>query len=258
MLATGNLSEENQILKQGESIKENSLKAGKTARLPSDTMVGMALEIWLLFMSILSIYGSLYDHLKNDDKRNSLTWAQRLSICLGVARGLKYLHSGVGEHGRIIHLSLMESKILLDNNLDARISGFEFSASISVDQLDQQVYRPVTDIQTNMDPVYVATGLVKAASDVFSFGVLLFKMLISMYALDSPDESTPTDLIELVQRYYDSGLHKFIDPAIKDQTGGRSFHMFNTVAYKCISLNLKDRPTMATIVQTFEEILHIN
>ncbi|GJU75268.1 putative reverse transcriptase domain-containing protein [Tanacetum coccineum] len=106
------------------------------------------------------INGIFYDHLKNEDKRNSLTWAQRLSICLGVARGLKYLPS----------------------------------ASISVDQPDQQVYRPVIDIKTNMDPVYVATGLIKATSDVFSFGVPLFKMLTSMYTLDLPKESTPTDL----------------------------------------------------------------
>nr|GEU97087.1 protein kinase, ATP binding site-containing protein [Tanacetum cinerariifolium] len=291
MLATGNFSEENQILKQGDYViyrgqlsqgSKNCTAAFRHYRGDGDEE-RMAFQNELKLISSLKhdniipfigycnegvrnmvivyeypVNGSLYDHLKNDDKRNSLTWAQRLSICLGVARGLKYLHSGVSKHGRIIHLSVMESKILLDNNLNARISGFDVSASISVDQLDQQVYRPVTDIQTNMDPVYVATGLVKAASDVFSFGVLLFKMLTSMYALDLPAESTPTDLIELVQHYYDSGLDKFIDPAIKDQTGGRSFHMFNTIAYKCISLNLKDRPTMATIVQTFEEILHIN
>ncbi|GKB96919.1 protein kinase, ATP binding site-containing protein [Tanacetum coccineum] len=291
MLATGNFSEENQILKQGDCVIyrgqlsegwKNCMAAFRHYRgdgdeerkafqnelnlissLKHDNIIAFIgyCDEGVRNMVIVYEYpvnGSLYDHLKNDDKRNSLTWAQRLSICLGVARGLKYLHSGVSEHGRIIHLSVMESKILLNNNLNARISGFDFSATISVDQPDQQVYRPVTDIQTNMDPVYVATGLVKAESDVFSFGVLLFKMLTSMYALDLPAESTPTDLIELVQHYYDSGLDKFIDPAIKDQTGGRSFHMFNTIAYKCISLNLKDRPTMATIVQTFEEILYIN
>ncbi|PWA52083.1 protein kinase-like domain-containing protein [Artemisia annua] len=290
MLATGNFSEENQILKQGDCVIyrgqlsegwKNCMAAFRHYRGDGDEE-REAFQNELNYISSLKhdniipfigycdegignmvivheypVNGSLYDHLKNEDKRNSLTWAQRLSICLGVAKGLRYLHSGVSEHGRIIHLSVMESNILLDN-LNARICGFDFSASIPVDEPDQQVYRPVTHIQTYMDPVYAATGLVKAASDVFSFGVLLFKMLTNMHALDLPGESTPADLIELVQRQYDSGLDKFIDPAIKDQVGGRSFRMFNKIAYKCISLNLKDRPTMVGIVQTFEEIIDIN
>ncbi|GJV26292.1 protein kinase, ATP binding site-containing protein [Tanacetum coccineum] len=42
-----------------------------------------------------AINGSLRDHLQDQDKLRCIPWEQRLKICLGAARGLKCLHSGL-------------------------------------------------------------------------------------------------------------------------------------------------------------------
>ncbi|GJZ53138.1 protein kinase, ATP binding site-containing protein [Tanacetum coccineum] len=57
--------------------------------------------------------------------------------------------------------------------------------------------------------------------------------------------------------YYDDGLDKLIDPFIRDQIVRRSLLTFEEMAYKCISFNTKDRPTMDKIIKTIEDALFI-
>ncbi|GJZ63061.1 protein kinase, ATP binding site-containing protein [Tanacetum coccineum] len=45
----------------------------------------------------------LIDHLQDPDKRLSMTSPQRLNICIGAAKALNYLHSGLGEDCSVIH-----------------------------------------------------------------------------------------------------------------------------------------------------------
>lgn len=51
-----------------------------------------------------------------------LNWSTRFIICLGVARGLAYLHEE--SHIRIVHRDVKASNILLDSSLNPKISDF--------------------------------------------------------------------------------------------------------------------------------------
>jgi serine/threonine protein kinase len=62
---------------------------------------------------------SLHYHLYENQQEPRLTWKQRLEICIGVARGLHYLHRGT-KHA-IIHGSLKSANIFLDKNWVAKI-----------------------------------------------------------------------------------------------------------------------------------------
>ncbi|KAI7734494.1 hypothetical protein M8C21_033166, partial [Ambrosia artemisiifolia] len=52
----------------------------------------------------------------------NITWPVRLKICIGIARGLVYLHEE--SPMRIIHRDIKASNVLLDENLNAKISDF--------------------------------------------------------------------------------------------------------------------------------------
>uniref|UniRef100_A0A2N9J6L2 Protein kinase domain-containing protein n=1 Tax=Fagus sylvatica TaxID=28930 RepID=A0A2N9J6L2_FAGSY len=72
------------------------------------------------------VNGNLSNRLfVTDCDSDPLPWKQRLQICIGVARGLHYLHVGV-KHC-IINGNVKSSNILLDEKWEAKLSDFRLS-----------------------------------------------------------------------------------------------------------------------------------
>jgi len=51
-----------------------------------------------------------------------LDWAARQKICVGIARGLEFLHDGSAM--RMVHRDIKTTNVLLDTDLNAKISDF--------------------------------------------------------------------------------------------------------------------------------------
>ncbi|RDY02158.1 G-type lectin S-receptor-like serine/threonine-protein kinase, partial [Mucuna pruriens] len=75
----------------------------------------------------------------DETKRKLLDWCKRFSIISGIARGLLYLHQD--SRLRIIHRDLKTSNILLDANLDPKISDFGLARSLLGDQVEANTNR---------------------------------------------------------------------------------------------------------------------
>lgn len=65
---------------------------------------------------------SLYILLLDGRCNIHFSWGVRTKICIGVARGLAYLHEDVRPH--IVHRDIKASNILLDKDLTPKISDF--------------------------------------------------------------------------------------------------------------------------------------
>ncbi|GJS24161.1 kinase-like domain, phloem protein 2-like protein [Tanacetum coccineum] len=127
--------------------------------------------------SMITVYkkeanGSLDKYLSDQ----TLTWMQRLKICLGVANALSYIHYDAGRDFSVIHCNIRSSKILLDDEWEPKLSGFQLALKNTVPRRHRLLLTRDVVENVYLDPKYKKTGGMTHKSDVYSFGVVLFEV----------------------------------------------------------------------------------
>ncbi|MFS7990609.1 putative protein kinase RLK-Pelle-LRR-I-1 family [Helianthus anomalus] len=197
--------------------------------------------------------GSLKQYINSPN----LTWKLRLWICLSLAHALSYLHYEEGCDYGIIHCNITSDTILLDENGEAKLSGFEFSIKQSVNNKDQVCPCEHTGTMGYVDPTIEKTGGVTHKSDIYSFGIVLFETLCERKALihNEADRS----LAQLAKYHYEKGtLHDIIHPHLLNQIlSPQSLLIYSKVAYSCLNDDRAHRPDMDHIVAKLEKALEL-
>ncbi|XAR64504.1 Non-specific serine/threonine protein kinase [Bertholletia excelsa] len=208
-------------------------------------------------------YGSLEEMLHGRPKardRRILTWEERKKIARGAAKGLCFLHHNCIPH--IIHRDMKSSNVLLDHELEARVSDFGMARLISA--LDTHLsVSTLAGTPGYVPPEYYQSFRCTAKGDVYSFGVVLLELLTGKRPTDKEDFGD-TNLVGWVKtKVRDGKGMEVIDPELISMTKGtdesevevvKEMVRYLEITQQCVEDFPSKRPSMLQVVAMLKEL----
>ncbi|XP_059431547.1 rust resistance kinase Lr10-like [Corylus avellana] len=185
-----------------------------------------------------------------DTKKCILNWDKLHDIALGIAKGIEYLHQGCGQ--RILHFDIKPHNVLLDQNLNPKISDFGLAKLCSKDQSAVSMTTARGTMGYIAPEVFSRNfGNVSSKADVYSFGILLLEIVGGRKNVDVTVENTsqvyfPEWIYNILEQKEDMRI--FID----DDGDAKIAKKLAIIGLWCIQWHPVGRPSMKDAVQMLE------
>ncbi|KAJ8449851.1 hypothetical protein Cgig2_001507 [Carnegiea gigantea] len=178
-------------------------------------------------------------------------WPTRLSIAIGVAEGLAFLHSVA-----VIHLDVSSGNILLDANMSPRVAEIEISKLLDPSRGTASI-SAVAGSFGYIPPEYAYTMQVTAPGNVYSYGVILLEILTTRLPVDEAF-GEGIDLVKWVQYAPVRGEtpEQILDAKLSTVSFAWRKEMLAAlkVALQCTDATPAKRPKMKKVVEMLQEI----
>nr|XP_023924894.1 cysteine-rich receptor-like protein kinase 6 [Quercus suber] len=273
--ATDNFSESNKLGQGGfGSVYKGILSDGKVVavkRLSKSSEQGLrefTTEVQLIMKlqhkNLVRLWGFcvkgdekllVYEYMPNNSldvflfdpkKRVQLNWSRRLSIISGIARGVLYLHED--SRLRVIHRDLKASNVLLDYDMNPKISDFGM-ARIFEGNESESITGLIVGTDGYIAPEYAMEGLYSVKSDVFSFGVLLLEIISGRRNGGSNWSNQGPGLLTCAWQSWNEGkVLELMDPLLTDSCDPEEFLRHVHIGLLCVQEDASHRPTMSSVV----------
>ncbi|KAK0605252.1 hypothetical protein LWI29_024647 [Acer saccharum] len=197
--------------------------------------------------------GSLNAHLfKRSCAIEPLSWAIRLKIAIGAARGLTFLHN---LEKKVIYRDFNTYNILLDENYNAKLTNFSL-ARLGPSSEEVPVSTVIAGRSGYIAPECFTTGNLYLKSDVYSFGVVLLELLMGLKVNDPEHPCREQNLVDWLKPILsqETKLKTVMDAQMEGQYPSGAALQAAQLSLRCLELDPRSRPSMKEVVEVLKEI----
>ncbi|XP_056847272.1 probable LRR receptor-like serine/threonine-protein kinase At1g29720 isoform X2 [Raphanus sativus] len=185
---------------------------------------------------------------------HKLNWSTRQKICVGIARGLEFLH--YGSTIKMVHRDIKTTNVLLDTDFNAKIS--DFGLARLHDEEHSHISTKIAGTIGYMAPEYALWGQLTEKADVYSFGIVAMEIVSGRSTVKKKGSADDIPLINWVLTLEKRGdIMEVIDPILEGDFKSEEAVRMIKVALVCTNSTLSLRPTMSEAVQMLEGELDI-
>ncbi|RAL49080.1 hypothetical protein DM860_015071 [Cuscuta australis] len=201
----------------------------------------------------------IYEYMENNclsralfgrpDQRLSLDWETRKKICMGIAKGLAYLHEE--SRLKIVHRDIKASNVLLDKDLSAKISDFGLA------KLDEEenthISTRIAGTVGYMAPEYAMRGYLTDKADVYSFGIVALEIVSGKSNTNYRPKEEFVYLLDWAYVLEEQGnLLELVDQSLGSNYSKKEAMRMLRLALLCANPSPSLRPSMSSVVKMLE------
>ncbi|XP_045800989.1 probable leucine-rich repeat receptor-like serine/threonine-protein kinase At3g14840 isoform X5 [Trifolium pratense] len=178
-----------------------------------------------------------------------LAWSTRKKICIGIARGLAYLHEE--SRLKIVHRDIKATNVLLDKDLNPKISDFGL-AKLKDDEYTH-INTRIAGTYGYMAPEYAMHGYLTDKADVYSFGVVALEIVSGKHNTMNQPKDECFSLVDWVRLLKEEGnIMDLVDERLSEDFKKEEAMIMINVALLCTTVSPMHRPTMSSVVSMLE------
>ncbi|KAL8506318.1 hypothetical protein ACS0TY_017256 [Phlomoides rotata] len=186
---------------------------------------------------------------KDVTQKLKLDWPTRRKICLGIARGLTYLHEE--SRVKIVHRDIKTSNVLLDKDFDAKISDFGLAKLNEDDKT--HISTRIAGTIGYMAPEYAMRGYLTSKADIYSFGVVALEIVSGKSNTNYRPKEEFVYLLDWAYVLQERGsVLELVDPDLGSAYSSEEAMVLLNVALLCTNAAPTLRPAMSQVVSMLE------
>ncbi|KAK2422679.1 putative leucine-rich repeat receptor serine/threonine-protein kinase [Trifolium repens] len=201
----------------------------------------------------------IYEYLENnslaralfgpEEHQLKLDWSTRNKICVGIARGLAYLHEE--SRLKVVHRDIKSTNVLLDTDLGPKISDFGLA---KLDEEDNtHISTRIAGTYGYMAPEYAMHGYLTDKADVYSFGIVALEIVSGRSNTFYRTKEEAFYLLDWAHMLKERGdLMELVDSRLGSDFKKKEVMVMIDVALLCTNVTSNLRPSMSSVVSMLE------
>ncbi|KAH1066183.1 hypothetical protein J1N35_031170 [Gossypium stocksii] len=224
----------------------SGLQHPNVVRLYGCCVEGTQLLLVYEYMENNSLAHALFSPTESQLK---LDWPTRQKICLGIAKGLTFLHEESSL--KVVHRDIKTTNVLLDSDLNAKIS--DFGLAKFDEEENTHISTRIAGTIGYMAPEYALWGYLTYKADVYSFGIVALEIVAGKNNTKYRPEENYVCLQDWALVVQQKGnLMELVDPRLGTEFNEEEAIRMTKVALLCTNSSPALRPTMSEVVNMLE------